>query len=82
MTISEEKVISTRHITELTPEMRDNSIIVVYADTDSIFLLDARDAQTIPAKNKLVENLIKDLTSGANFDRQILSRNQNIYFVY
>ena len=75
------RLINTKHLCHESIEKLNNAFVVVYANTDTIFIYDGNGLSE-KEKIELIEFLILQVQSGTNFKREIISQSNNIYFVY
>jgi hypothetical protein len=75
----DERLIKAKHLTDV--ESLDNTIAVVYSDTDTIFIYNT-NGLTDEEKEWLVIDLIASVQLGSNYTRKIIAKSGNIFFVY
>lgn len=75
------RLINTEHLCNENKERLNNAFVVVYGNTNTIFVYDGNGLNE-EEKSELVKYLILQIQSGTNFKREIISQSNNIYFVY
>ena len=75
----DERLIRAKHLKDV--ENLSDTIVVVYADTDTIFIYDATSLSELE-RESLVKFLIFKIQSGTNYSREIIAKSGNVYFVY
>lgn len=75
----DERLIQAEHLKDV--ENLSDTIAVVYANTDTIFVYDSTGLSD-EEKEKLVKCLISRVQKGTNYSREIITKSGNIYFVY